>query len=1153
MRIERCDDNRVLPRVLDGNTASSNAGAGPESRCLTSGTAPGSPDSSPISIVSSDRITALKRFKTKFRPGRDLVLWQLNLNHDTRVTGEVREVLGMHGVDLLLMQEPYTCVRRGITGLGSAAKVACAEGLPKAAIMSVKDEVNMVILRHLTTEHCVCAQVNTPSGSFYAISSYFQFSDSVEPYLNHLGLVLEALKGERYIISIDANAKSPMWGGRVLDERGIAVEEFIGQHGLILLNDPVQIATYSHGGKETYIDLTMVSRNMYQHIKRWTVLDGVTTSDHRVLEIRITARKRSNFDRMGQPSERRPGRFLFKKVNRPKFDGSLKVSVDAILSKAPLQCVRDIESYAQIFTDEIIKACEVSMPRKKWRYKSSPWWTGELTKLKKKKIRMIKRFQKLRRAIKKGKNPDIIKAVEFIYAMQEKRLVIRNYKKSVRTAKINSFKKFTTEQGNKNPWGVCYKLQADKLRVEQMHGSMKTQQGHTKSAEETAQVILDVLVPDAPPNESKGSHDGRDHDKYSTLSEDELDFTDEEVAMVVKGLPKGKAPGYDMVEVEVLQMACPILGGALVKLLNACLHYGVFPSAYKKGTLRALYKGGGKDRLDPQSYRPICLLPVLGKLLEKLVLNRLNRTVLTESKLSDRQYGFRKGRSTEEALIDFRRIVDSCTERYVLGIFFDITGAFDNVLWSMILEGLRDRACPKNIYRLMESYFCNRSVSLSWGGGKSVSKKASRGCPQGSVLGPSCWNVVFDSLLIKLVDRVGKKIVAYADDLSAAIAGDSRSEIETKGQMVVDMIGDWCRSAGLQLSESKTSVMYVKYVPRALKSFGQLVNATKEGRIRRDKMSMRTRNKKHGLSKSTRKPVIKLNGNTIKYVEAFKLLGINFGEKLKVRTHCEMISESLKGLFQKLASLAKSKWGLNCNTLKIIYKGVFVAKAAYAARAWFDLATTEDIKILERAQRSVLIGVTKAYRSVSTDALPVIAGVLPIKIALAERVALSAMRSGISAEIGHLKIIPEAELNENESKNSIKKEALRLWQSQWERTHKGRITFEYFRDVRTRFGSCWMPDHYVTQFLTGHGNFASWLFLRGIVNSERLCDCGSEESMQHILLDCPIHQNKRVALWSVIRNEHREWPHVAGQLVSAKARKLFATFAKEVLLCKEKT
>lgn len=1149
VRMERCND-RVLPRVLDGNTASSNAGTGPQTRCLTSGTAPGLSGSSPINLVRSDRITALKRVKAKFRAGRDLILWQLNLNHDTKVTGEIREVLGPHRVDLLLMQEPYICNRRGITGLGSSAKVACAEGMPKAAIMATKEDVNMIILRHLTTEHCVCAQVNTPSGNFYAITSYFQFADSVETHLKHLGLVLEALRGERYIISVDANAKSPSWGGNVLDESGIAVEEFIGHYGLILLNDPAQIATYSHRGNETYIDLTMVSSNMYQHIKKWTVLDGITTSDHRVIEIRISTKKRSDFDGIGQPSERRPGRFLFKKVNRPKFDGSLQASLDAILSMAPLECARDIEGYAKIFTKQIIEACEASMPRKKWRYKCSPWWTTDLTKLKKKKIKIVKRFQKLRRGIRNSKNPDIMRCVRFTYVMQDKRQIVRNYKKTVHKAKISSFRKFVTEEGNKNPWGICYRSQADKLRVEMMHGNMKTQSGCTKGAEETAQAILNVLVPDAPPNEIKEIQEGGDNDECSTLSADELDFTEEEVIAAVKSLPNGRAPGPDMIEVEVLKMSFPVLGGALVRLVNACLRHGVFPSVWKTGTLRALYKGGEKDKLDPRSYRPICLLPVLGKLLEKLILVRMNKTVLAGDKLSDRQYGFRKGRSTEDALIEFRHITDSCAERYVLGIFFDITGAFDNVLWSMILKGLRERACPKNVYSLIKSYFSDRTVSLSWGGGKTVSKKASRGCPQGSVLGPSCWNVVFDSLLKILVNKIGKKIVAYADDLSAAIAGNTREEIEVKGQKIVDIISGWCRSAGLQLSESKTASMYVKYIPRALKSFEQHASMKKEGRIRKDKMSMRSKNKKYDLSNSTRKPVIKLNGNTIKYVKTFRLLGINFGEKLKVHSHCEMISAALKGLFQRLTSLAKSKWGLNCNTLKIIYKGVFVARAAYAARAWYDLATNEDIKKLERAQRSVLIGVTKAYRSVSTDALPVIAGVLPIKIAIKERVALSAVRSGIDIEFGKLKIKAGTELHE--CRNNIKKEALRLWQSQWEIAPHGRVTFEYFRDVRSRFVSGWAPDHYVTQFITGHGKFASWLFLRGIADSEELCDCGSEESMQHILVDCPTYQDKRVALWSRIKNGLREWPSVAGQLVSTGARKLFATFAKEVLLHKER-
>ena len=90
--------------------------------------------------------------------------------------------------------------------------------------------------------------------------------------------------------------------------------------------------------------------------------------------------------------------------------------------------------------------------------------------------------------------------------------------------------------------------------------------------------------------------------------------------MAVKTFANRKAPGLDQVEVKGLKMAGPIIGGTLEKILNAFLRLGVFPTACKEGKLQALYKGGGKDRSDPRSYRPLCLLPVLGKLLEKLIL-----------------------------------------------------------------------------------------------------------------------------------------------------------------------------------------------------------------------------------------------------------------------------------------------------------------------------------------------------------------------------------------------------------------------------------------------------------------------------------------------------------------------------------------------------
>lgn len=126
----------------------------------------------------------------------------------------------------------------------------------------------------------------------------------------------------------------------------------------------------------------------------------------------------------------------------------------------------------------------------------------------------------------------------------------------------------------------------------------------------------------------------------------------------------------------------------------------------------------------------------------------------------------------------------------------------------------------------MISYFSNSTVSLAWGGGKEVSRKTSRGCPEGRVLGPSCWNIVFDFLLVNLERIIGKMIMAYANDLSALIYGNTREALEKKGKIVVNLIK--CRSTGLQLSESKTAIMRGKYIPRTLKPFSQLASMRNE-------------------------------------------------------------------------------------------------------------------------------------------------------------------------------------------------------------------------------------------------------------------------------------------------------------------------------------
>lgn len=92
-----------------------------------------------------------------------------------------------------------------------------------------------------------------------------------------------------------------------------------------------------------------------------------------------------------------------------------------------------------------------------------------------------------------------------------------------------------------------------------------------------------------------------------------------------------------------------------------------------------LLKGDDKDVEDPKSYRPISLLSMIGKLCKKLVSSRINTKLVGENSLSDRQYGFMQGRSTEDAIVDMSRIVAACDDKYAVGILFDIAGAFDNV------------------------------------------------------------------------------------------------------------------------------------------------------------------------------------------------------------------------------------------------------------------------------------------------------------------------------------------------------------------------------------------------------------------------------------------------------------------------------------------
>lgn len=115
-------------------------------------------------------------------------------------------------------------------------------------------------------------------------------------------------------------------------------------------------------------------------------------------------------------------------------------------------------------------------------------------------------------------------------------------------------------------------------------------------------------------------------------------------------------------------------------LLNALLENETFPEAWKIAKIKIIRKVGNRDWANPSSYSPISLLPIAGKIYERIIKNRLTAYLEENSLLSQHQYGFRVNRSTVQAIEYLKNTVLSSNNTYVVAVLIEIQGAFDS-LW----------------------------------------------------------------------------------------------------------------------------------------------------------------------------------------------------------------------------------------------------------------------------------------------------------------------------------------------------------------------------------------------------------------------------------------------------------------------------------------
>ncbi|CAL7932962.1 unnamed protein product [Xylocopa violacea] len=546
--------------------------------------------------------------------------------------------------------------------------------------------------------------------------NYFQHSDNIEPYLQQLDIILTALKGKNIVICLDANAKSPIWHSRTSDERGEKLELLIAQRNLFILNAPTDVYTFNSFQGQTNIDVTLISSSYYKSATNWKVHDATTTSDHNLITFQINA------NILNKTGPQTLARYNLKRANWEKF----QQTIEQERIKQPTESSSANPNTRAIdITKMIQSACNTAIPKKKQFTKSVPWWNATLTKLKAQTRKARRTFQQTTLEPRRS---------------QEKKnyTSIRNkYITAIRTAKTDSWKNFVNIEGNANPWSYVYKLNTNKIPVETVPENIKYNNTHALSWEESTTALLNELLPSDDTSEENNWHQAiRTYIQKPPDTENAALFTQEEVQNTIRNLKNKKAPGHDLIDNEIIKIAWTQIGNEITNLMNLCLLKETFPQIWKRGVIRILIKNKNKDKTNPRSYRPICLLPTLSKVLEKLISYRITNLTNQHSETSNRQFGFKKGRSTEDAIVEMRKITEENTHKYAIGLLFDIEGAFDNVWWPSILHNLKKRNCPRNLYLLIKSYLSERSVEVT-NANAIVMKEATKGCPQGLPLSPN--------------------------------------------------------------------------------------------------------------------------------------------------------------------------------------------------------------------------------------------------------------------------------------------------------------------------------------------------------------------------------------------------------------------------------
>ena len=360
-------------------------------------------------------------------------------------------------------------------------------------------------------------------------------------------------------------------------------------------------------------------------------------------------------------------------------------------------------------------------------------------------------------------------------------------------------------------------------------------------------------------------------------------------------------------------------------------------------------KDGKRDYSNPRAFRPISLTSFLFKGMERVVCWHLEEVGVVD-RLSAHQHAFRKNHSTDTVLSEVVDIIEQnvLRKRHTLGVFFDIEGAFDNVLLDKVLEGLQAKGVRKEVIGWYGYYLKNRTATISLGN-TTRTRALVRGTPQGGILSPLVWNIVFDSLLESL-RLPGIHPRGYADDGMFLVSGPCPETLVDLAQPAINKAVAWGMANGLRFSTNKTQVI----------------------------LFSRSRNLK--INKHLR-----INGEPIPFSNEVKYLGVTLTSQLRWDVHIKAKIKKARAKLVLLKMATGLLWGPSPRMMIWAYNSIVVPAVTYAAIVWGHVKFPQIIlNSLDRLNRLALTGLAPIRSKTPTAGLEAILGVKPLELVIQE-------------------------------------------------------------------------------------------------------------------------------------------------------------------------